>query len=96
MDAMIPEWRPVRASLLLLLVSAAVFTLAFTVQIVFLPDVLPIADADEARSLWVLQVAFLLRTLENIAALSGLLVLAAMLAHLVGQGIGAFWSMPRK
>jgi hypothetical protein len=94
MDAMIPEWRPVRASLLLLLVSAAVFTVAFTVQIVFLPDVLPIAD--EPRSFWVLQVAFLLRTLENIAAFGGLLVLAAMLAHLVGQGIGAFWSMPRK
>jgi hypothetical protein len=72
------------------------FATTITVRTVFLPDVLPIAETDEPRPFWVLQAAFLLQTLENIAALGGLLVLAAALAHVVGQRIGALSSMPRK
>jgi hypothetical protein len=78
---MIPQWRSVRTSLLLLLVSIGVFATAFAVRMMFLPDVLPIAAAEEPQSLWALEAAFLLRALENIAALSAVLVLAASVAQ---------------
>ena len=43
---MISEWRPVRASLALLLLAIAVFAAALTVRNAFLPDVVAVADTD--------------------------------------------------
>jgi len=82
---MIPQWRSVRTSLLLLLVSIGIFATAFSVRMMFLPDVLPIAVAEETQSLWALEATFLLRAVENIAALSAVLVLAASVARWVDQ-----------
>jgi hypothetical protein len=78
---MISQWRSMRSSLLLLLISIGVFAAAFVARMIFLPDVVPIASAEEAQSLWALEAAFLLRALENIAALSAVLVLAASVAQ---------------
>jgi hypothetical protein len=89
---MMSGWRPGRASLTLLLLSAAVVAATHTLRIIFLPDVVAIADTDEPRSFWVLQAAFLLQTLENIGAMGALLVLAAAVAH----WLGSFSPIPRK
>jgi hypothetical protein len=78
---MIPQLRPLRAPLVLLLVSVAAFAAAIAARLLLLPDVLPIAAADDPQPLWVVEVAFLLRAIENIAALGAVLVLAAAAAH---------------
>ena len=82
---MTSQWRSMRSSLLLLLVSIGVFAAAFVARTMFLPDIVPIAWAEEAQSLWALEAAFLLRALENIAALSVVLVLAASVAQWAEQ-----------
>lgn len=82
---MISQWRSMGTLLVLLLIGIGVFVAAFTVRMTLLPDVLPIAAAEEPQSLWVLQAAFLLRAVENIAALSAILVLAAAAARWVEQ-----------
>jgi hypothetical protein len=74
---------------MLLLLSAAVFIVAFTVRITFLPNVVPVGSTDEPQSLWALQAAFLLRATENVAMLSAVIVLVALVAHCVGQGLGS-------
>jgi hypothetical protein len=82
---MISQWRSMRTSLFLLLLSIGSFAAAFVVRMTFLPDVLPIAVAEETQSLWALEATFLLRAVENIAALSAVLVLAASVARWVDQ-----------
>ena len=68
-----------------LLISIGVFATAFAVRTTFLPDILPIAAAEETQSLWALEATFLLRALENIAVLSAVLVLAAAGAGWIEQ-----------
>lgn len=82
---MASRWRSIGTLLVLLLVSIAVFAAAFVVRTTFLPDILPIAAAEETQSLWALEATFLLRALENIAALSAVLVLAASVARWAEQ-----------
>ena len=77
------QLRPAQASLILLLVSIAVFVVAIAVRLTLLPDVLPIDVTDHSQPLWALEVAFLLRAVENIAALGAVLVLAALAARWV-------------
>jgi hypothetical protein len=86
---MISQWRPVRASFILLLASAGVFIAAFSAQEFFVPDVIAIGAADEPQSLWAVQAAFLLRATENVAVLSAVIVLVALVAHCVGQRLGS-------
>ena len=90
------RWRPVQAGLMVLLLSVAVFIATFTVRIIFLPDVVPIASTDAPQSLWAVQAAFLLRALENVSAFSALIVLAAGVAHVVARGTGFLSSVPSK
>jgi hypothetical protein len=82
--------------LILLLLSLAVFIAAFAARGIFLPNVGPIASADEPQSLWALEAAFLLRALENVSALCAVLVLASGVTQLLGQRIGLLSSIPRK
>jgi hypothetical protein len=82
---MISRWRSMRALLAPLLISIGVFVAAFAVRTTFLPDILPIAAAEETQSLWALEATFLLRALENIAMLSAVLVLAAAAARWIEQ-----------
>jgi hypothetical protein len=81
---MLQRLRPLQASLMLLLVSIAVFAAAVVARLTFLPDVLPIAAMDDPQPLWALEAAFLLRAIENIAALGAVVVLAAVVAHWAG------------
>jgi hypothetical protein len=80
---MVSQWRSLGTLLILLLVSIGVFAAAFAVRMTLLPDVLPIASAEPTQSLWALEATFVLRAVENITALSAVLVLAAAVARWV-------------
>ena len=82
---MISEWTPIRASLTLLLVSIAVFVTAFAIRVIFLANIVPIAAVEQTQPLWALETAFLLKALENIAALGAVLVLVAAVARWAGR-----------
>jgi hypothetical protein len=78
---MISQWQWLRGPLLLVLASVGVFVAAFAVRLIWLPDVLPLAATEEAQPLWAFQAAFMLKAIENIAALGLVLVLAAVAAQ---------------
>jgi hypothetical protein len=48
---MASQWRSVGTLIVLLLISIGVFAAAFLVRTTFLPDILPIAAAEETQSL---------------------------------------------
>lgn len=73
-----------RAWLQLLLLCVAVFSVSFAIRHLLLPDVVPVGFAEEAQPLWAVQLAFLLRALEQMAGLGGLMLLIAAFGALVG------------
>ena len=82
---MILKREPVLASLALLLVSVGIFLAALAARITFLPNVVPIAAVEESQSLLVLELAFLLRAIENIAGFGAVVVLVALAASWIGR-----------
>jgi H+/gluconate symporter-like permease len=82
---MILKREPILASLALLLVSVGIFLAAFAARITFLPNVVPIAAVEESQSLLVLELAFLLRAIENIAGFGTVVVLVALAASWIGR-----------
>jgi hypothetical protein len=77
----------VRASLILVTLSAVGFVTAFAARITFLSNVVDVASADEQQSLWALWAAFLLREIESICVLTVLLVITAAAGYLIGPWI---------
>jgi hypothetical protein len=75
-----------RALFKLLLLGIAVFAAAFAIRHVFFAGIVSVAAAEEAQSLWALDVAFGLRTIENIAIFGNALLLIAIIAGWFGQG----------
>ena len=65
----------------LFLIAVGVFLAAFAAQQIFVPDVVAISFTDKTQPLWALEVAFLMRAIENIAAFGALLVLVAAAAQ---------------
>ena len=59
--------------------GAAVFGIAFGVERLLVPDVVPVGFADESRPLWTLETAFVLRATELMAAGVALISLVIML-----------------
>jgi hypothetical protein len=70
-----------RGSVTMLAVLGLLYVLATGTRRLFLSDVKPIADAQAQQTMWVLDAAFLLRALENIAVLGFLVVLIMALAQ---------------
>jgi hypothetical protein len=66
-----------RATSMLFLIAVGVFASAFGAHQLFVPDVVAISVTEVTQPLWALELAFLLRATENIAALGAILVLAA-------------------
>lgn len=66
-----------RVALKLLALSVVVFAAAFATRRMFLWEVMPISWEQPAQPLWALGTAFLLRSIENVAASVALIVLAA-------------------
>jgi hypothetical protein len=58
---------------------AVVFAVALGLERTFVPDVVPIAFADEPQPLWMVEVAFLLRALELMTGSVALIALVLML-----------------
>ena len=57
---------------------AVVFAVALGLERTFVPDVVPIAFADEPQPSWMVQTAFLLRTLELMTGTVALIALLLM------------------
>ena len=72
-----------RAAVKLLLLSLLVFAVAFGIRRTLLWDVMPIAWDREPQSLWALGAAFLLRSIENLAGVLAVIVLAFVLANVL-------------
>jgi hypothetical protein len=73
-----------RGPVTMLAVFGALYGLATATRRLFLSGVMPIADEEVPQSMWLLDAAFLVRAVENIA----LLGLAAMLIIALAQWIG--------
>ena len=69
------------APLLLVLASVGIFLLAFGIGATWLPDVVPVADSEALQSVWGLEVAVLLKAVENIAGFGAVLVLMAFVVQ---------------
>jgi len=67
---------------------AVVFGVAFGAERLFVPDVVPIAFAEEPQPQWSVQTAFLLRTIELMAAAVAIIALAIMLLTWARQLLG--------
>jgi hypothetical protein len=70
-----------RGSITMLAILGALYVLATGARRLFFSDVMPIADAQAQQTMWMLDAAFLLQALENIAALGVLVVLIMALAQ---------------
>ena len=57
-----------------------VFAVAFGAERMFVPDIVPIAFAEQPQPQWAVQLAFLLRTIEWLAGSVAIISLAVMLA----------------
>ena len=69
------------AALSLVLASAGTFLLALGIRTTWLPDVVPVADAEALQSVWGLEAAVLLKAVENIAGFGAVLVLMAFVVQ---------------
>ena len=70
--------RSISAGWKVFLLFAVVFMAALGAERMLVPDVVPVAFAEEPRPLWTLQVAFVLRAVELIAAGVAVIALAIM------------------
>lgn len=61
------------------LLCAAVFGVAFGAERLFVPDIVPVAYAEEPQPLWSLETAFVLRAVELMAVGGSLIALVLML-----------------
>jgi hypothetical protein len=72
-----------RRLLLLLGISVAVFVAAFVARVTLVPNVVAVAFAEAPQSIWALETAFLLRSVENVALLAAALMLALIIGSLL-------------
>jgi hypothetical protein len=72
-----------RGPLILIAVFAVVLVLATATRLLFLADVMPIADTEASQSMWALDAAFLLRSLENIAMLVIVIAVVMVASQLI-------------
>lgn len=70
-----------RGPVTMLVLLGALYVLATATRRLFLSGVLPIADEQAPQSMWLLSAAFVVRSVENIAALGFAILLIIMLAQ---------------
>jgi hypothetical protein len=96
------EWsEAMNAGWKIVLLSLAVFAIAFGAERLLVPDVVPIGFAEESQPLLSVQTAFVLRSIEliagSVAAISLVITLGAWVKRRVGgpaQSLGAGTSIP--
>ena len=67
------------------LLSVVIFGVTFGAERIFVPDIVPVAFADEPQPLWALETAFVLRALELMAAGAAIIALVLMLGTLANN-----------
>jgi hypothetical protein len=72
-----------RRLLLLLAMCFAVFGAAFAARIAFVPDIVAVAYAETPQSIWALETAFVLQSLENVALLGAAMMIALIIGKLL-------------
>jgi hypothetical protein len=77
-----------RGPAVLLALLGAVYVLATATRRLFLSAVMPIADQEAPPSWWMLDAAFLVRSVENIAALGFAIVLIILFARWIRMTAG--------
>jgi hypothetical protein len=65
--------------------AAAVLAVAIGLAHLLVPDVVPVDFAEEPQSSWAVMTAFVLRTIELIAAAVAILALAVLAGGLIGR-----------
>jgi hypothetical protein len=75
----------VNAGWKVVLLSVVVFGVTFGAERIFVPDIVPVAFADEPQPLWALETAFVLRALELMAAGAAIIALVLMLGTLANN-----------
>lgn len=78
-----------RRSLLVLIALVAVFCVARGLRVAFFADIVPVAYAEEPRSLWAVEAAFMLQALEYISAAAAAIVLVIIIAIRVQRRAGS-------
>jgi hypothetical protein len=73
------------AELKLLVLSVAAGASAFAMRRIFLSDIVPVAWADEPQAPWAVIAAFLLRAVENIAAVVAVVAIIMLAARWIGR-----------
>jgi hypothetical protein len=68
-----------RRLVLLLGMCLALFGAAFAARIAFVPDVVAVAYAEAPQSIWALETAFVLQSIENVALAGAAIVLALII-----------------
>jgi len=68
---------------LLLGICVALFGAAFAARMALVPGIVAVAYAEEPQSIWALETAFLLRSIENVALLAAGLMLALIIGSVV-------------
>ena len=71
-----------RAAWTIFCLSAAVLAAALVLAHLLVPDVVPVAFADEPQQSWAVMTAFVLRAIELIAAAVALIALAVLAGQL--------------
>lgn len=79
----------IRLVLKLFVLALVVFAAAFALRRAFLWDVMPVSWDQQPQSLWALGTAFLLRSIENLAAAVGIIALAVAAVLFIDR-----WRLP--
>jgi hypothetical protein len=77
--ASVAQGRPLNAGWKVFWLSLVVFGTALGAEQLFVPDIVPIAFAEEPQPGWAVQLAFLLRSMELMTAIVALLALVLLL-----------------
>jgi hypothetical protein len=76
-----------RAAWTIFCLSAAVLAAALGLAHLLVPDVVPVAFAEEPQSSWAVMTAFVLRAIELIAAAVAIIALAVFAGGLIGRAV---------
>ncbi|MGY8711307.1 hypothetical protein RAD16_36725 [Bradyrhizobium sp. 18BD] len=76
-----------RAAWTIFCLSAVILAVAVGLAHLLVPDVVPVAFAEEPQSSWAVMTAFVLRTIELIAAAVAIIALVVLGGGLIGRAV---------
>jgi hypothetical protein len=76
-----------RAAWTIFCLSAVILAVAVGLAHLLVPDVVPVAFAEEPQSSWAVMTAFVLRAIELIAAAVAIIALAVLAGGLIGRAV---------